>query len=207
MHMIGTNLCVWLHVLIQETKHQIMIIVEPNKTAELMPELAIRWDKVDNVMEEISTDYLDTLTPEESDNHGIAKRSIEDHEIYTTHGICRRSNVIGQLVRDASQFLFPCTIEYSLICAAILYVMWKSTALDRLVNCYFCKLYSNHEKQQDNPIKINKLKMEIKKSFHFSVYIVSNLDCVNLNNTDPINLINFPGFIFQNFQKIIYEFN
>lgn len=39
---------------------------------------------------------------------------------------CRRSNIIGTLVQDASPFLFPCTIEYSLICAAILYVMWRS---------------------------------------------------------------------------------
>lgn len=34
--------------------------------------------------------------------------------------------VLGSLVQDASPFLFPCTIEYSLICAAILYVMWKN---------------------------------------------------------------------------------
>lgn len=33
---------------------------------------------------------------------------------------------MGQLVQDVSPFLFPCTIEYSLICAAILYVMWKN---------------------------------------------------------------------------------
>lgn len=33
---------------------------------------------------------------------------------------------MGSLVQDASGFLFPCTIEYSLICAAILYVMWKN---------------------------------------------------------------------------------
>lgn len=39
---------------------------------------------------------------------------------------CRRTNIIGSLVQDASPFLFPCTIEYSLICAAILYVMWKN---------------------------------------------------------------------------------
>lgn len=38
---------------------------------------------------------------------------------------CRRTNIIGTLVQDASPFLFPCTIEYSLICAAILYVMWR----------------------------------------------------------------------------------
>lgn len=38
---------------------------------------------------------------------------------------CRRTNIFGTVVQDASPFLFPCTIEYSLICAAILYVMWR----------------------------------------------------------------------------------
>lgn len=39
---------------------------------------------------------------------------------------CRRSNIMGELVQEASHFLFPCTIQYSLICAAILYIMWKN---------------------------------------------------------------------------------
>ncbi|KAI1289438.1 Proton channel OTOP1 [Halotydeus destructor] len=133
MHMIGTNMCVWLHVLIQETKHQITILVNPNASAsELMPSLAIPWSKMDDVVSDLSEDYLDTLTPyeEATEVHKIVTRSIDDHHLYTTHGQCRRSNVIGQLVQDASQFLFPCTIEYSLICAAILYMMWKYTGTE-----------------------------------------------------------------------------
>lgn len=140
--MIGTNLCVWLHVLIQETKHQITILVDPNSThSELMPDLAMAWGKVDMVVEEMSEDYFDTLTPYEAQqnslHHQVSKRSIEDHEFFSTHGQCRRSNVLGQLVQDASQFLFPCTIEYSLICAAILYMMWKYTDSNRFVLCSF----------------------------------------------------------------------
>lgn len=51
------------------------------------------------------------------------KRSLQGtHYIYE----CRRTNIIGSLVQNASPFLFPCTIEYSLICAAILYVMWRN---------------------------------------------------------------------------------
>lgn len=38
---------------------------------------------------------------------------------------CQRTNIMGSLVQNASPFLFPCTIEYSLICAVILYEMWK----------------------------------------------------------------------------------
>ncbi|XP_008214404.2 proton channel OtopLc-like [Nasonia vitripennis] len=33
--------------------------------------------------------------------------------------------ILRKLLRDASPFLFPCTIEFSLICAVILYEMWK----------------------------------------------------------------------------------
>ena len=36
---------------------------------------------------------------------------------------CKRSHLLGKLVHNASPFLFPCAIEYSLICAAILYVI------------------------------------------------------------------------------------
>jgi hypothetical protein len=33
--------------------------------------------------------------------------------------------ILRKLLRDASPFLFPCTIEFSLICAVILFEMWK----------------------------------------------------------------------------------
>ena len=33
---------------------------------------------------------------------------------------------MGALLQGSGPFLFPCTIEYSLICAAILYMMWKN---------------------------------------------------------------------------------
>ncbi|KAJ8871230.1 hypothetical protein PR048_027536 [Dryococelus australis] len=51
--------------------------------------------------------------------HAVSER--DTHDIYE----CRRANIMGSLVQNASPFLFPCTIEYSLICAVILYEMWK----------------------------------------------------------------------------------
>lgn len=144
--MIATNLCVWLHVLIQETKHQITILMHPNKHHEAQLDNLTATSSVLSPLPTFASllaplaDALNAETVPLSSNltvpligqpdsvaHKLMKRSIEDHEIFTTHGVCRRSNVIGQLVMDASQFLFPCTIEYSLICAAILYIMWKST--------------------------------------------------------------------------------
>lgn len=127
MHMIATNLCVWLHVLIQETKHQIMIILNPNATSRSL----ILPDYESSGLLSEANDSENSVLPLDRNIHHLARRSIDDHEIFTTHGVCRRSNVIGELVQDASQFLFPCTIEYSLICAAILYVMWKHTDQNR----------------------------------------------------------------------------
>ena len=40
----------------------------------------------------------------------------------------RRNNIMSKLLSDSGPFLFPCTIEYSLICAAVLFVMWKNIA-------------------------------------------------------------------------------
>lgn len=82
MHLIATNLCEWLYVLVEETKHEIH--------------------------------HLERTM--------ISKANASIHSIEEP---CKRSNVMGTLVQNASPFLFPCTIEYSLICAVILYEMWK----------------------------------------------------------------------------------
>uniref|UniRef100_A0A1E1W187 Otopetrin n=1 Tax=Pectinophora gossypiella TaxID=13191 RepID=A0A1E1W187_PECGO len=81
MHMIATNLCEWLYVLVEETKHEIHHL-----------------------------------------EHALASNSSGNG---TDPGACRRANIMGALLHNASPFLFPCTIEYSLICAVILYEMWK----------------------------------------------------------------------------------
>ncbi|XP_053698452.1 proton channel OtopLc [Sabethes cyaneus] len=108
MHMIGTNLSVWFSVLIQETKHEILTFYNPeNRTLRISHRLGNKL----------------IPHPVETVAHFRVARGLKGpHNIFE----CRRSNIIGTLVQDASPFLFPCTIEYSLICAAILYVMWRS---------------------------------------------------------------------------------
>lgn len=115
MHMIGTNLSVWLNVLVQETKHEILTFFNPeNNTLRISHRISLR----NNVMSLPNSEPL----AEHQTHHIVARGLKGPHRIYE----CRRTNVLGTLVQDASPFLFPCTIEYSLICAAILYVMWKS---------------------------------------------------------------------------------
>nr|CAI5864057.1 unnamed protein product [Callosobruchus analis] len=120
MHMIGTNLSVWLNVLVQETKHEILTFYNPeNNSLRIAHRIPFKARVLG--LPEVPADH-----PAEAHghhHHHIVARGLKGpHHLYE----CRRTNIIGSLVQDASPFLFPCTIEYSLICAAILYVMWKS---------------------------------------------------------------------------------
>lgn len=114
MHMIGTNLSVWLNVLVQETKHEILTFYNPENNSL---RISHRLGSKNHIV-------VPSPTPEHlPEAHHIVARGLKGpHHIYE----CRRTNIMGSLVQDASPFLFPCTIEYSLICAAILYVMWKN---------------------------------------------------------------------------------
>ncbi|XP_028967086.1 proton channel OtopLc [Galendromus occidentalis] len=44
--------------------------------------------------------------------------------------ICERVDIMGSIVVDASPYLYPFIIEYSLISAAVLYVMWRNIGKD-----------------------------------------------------------------------------
>ena len=53
----------------------------------------------------------------------------EHFELTHLVSLChRKNNIMSKLLSDSGPFLFPCTIEYSLICAAVLFVMWKNIA-------------------------------------------------------------------------------
>ncbi|VVC38319.1 Otopetrin [Cinara cedri] len=136
MHMIGTNLSVWLNVLVQETKHEILTFYNPADNSIGVAKQPNHFSRNKNTnsdalfkmwtMPTVTTTTTTTTTQSPASiiaaaefRHGL---NTGPHHIYE----CRRTNIIGSLVQNASPFLFPCTIEYSLICAAILYVMWKN---------------------------------------------------------------------------------
>ncbi|KAK5643767.1 hypothetical protein RI129_007612 [Pyrocoelia pectoralis] len=107
MHMIATNLCQWLYVIVEETKHEIMHLAELSNTTSMQHK-----------------------------NH------------------CVTGFVMGSVVQSASTILFPCTIEYSLICAVILYEMWKKiekTRKGRLHTKSSCLNHDRSQQSQQNP--------------------------------------------------------
>jgi hypothetical protein len=96
MHLIATNLCEWIYVLVEETKHEMDHFTQ-------------------HAFRESNNITLEAIA------HGINKRATSLEIIVE----CKRTNIMGRLIQNVSPFLFPCTIEYSLICAVILYEMWK----------------------------------------------------------------------------------
>nr|XP_040240603.2 proton channel OtopLc-like isoform X2 [Anopheles coluzzii] len=129
MHMVATNLCEWLYVLVEETKHEIHHLAHTahhHKDAGGFDTHAALSTATPAPITTTSTTTEGAGSSEEllldALNHTLVRRATGADPEYVE---CQRTNIMGSLVQNVSPFLFPCTIEYSLICAVILYEMWK----------------------------------------------------------------------------------
>ncbi|KAJ4439621.1 hypothetical protein ANN_07749 [Periplaneta americana] len=96
MHMIATNVCEWLYVVVEETKYDMMKVLNSTVISVVINETG-----------DVARAYVPDISPD-----------------------CWQSDIMAPLVRSASRFLFPCTVEYSLLCAVILGVMWLNACSD-----------------------------------------------------------------------------
>lgn len=125
MHMVATNLCEWVYVLVEETKHEI-----------------------DHLGHHDGNHVPHTF----NSTHDIHKRATSVEIVVE----CRRTNIMGRLVQNASPFLFPCTIEYSLICAVILYEMWKKIKLnDRMDRDHQESIMGHHQHKDVHHLSVD----------------------------------------------------
>ena len=64
------------------------------------------------------------------DQHFIHTGDIDTIDILhaTEKHNCQRNEIVHNLLESSGPFLFPCTIEFSLICAAVLFIMWKNVS-------------------------------------------------------------------------------
>lgn len=98
MHLIATNLCDWFYVLVQETQHDIY-------------QSAIRKQNVS--FSSVDHQFI------ESKSFQITK-SYYDHKFS-----CLKSKIMDKILTNLEPYLAPCSVEYSLLCAVILGLMWK----------------------------------------------------------------------------------
>ncbi|XP_024083582.1 uncharacterized protein LOC106670032 isoform X3 [Cimex lectularius] len=54
----------------------------------------------------------------------LAPQALVDHRSLSSEN-CERNNIMGTIVQDSAPYLYPFIIEYSLIGAAVIYVMWR----------------------------------------------------------------------------------
>ncbi|KAL5013432.1 hypothetical protein ScPMuIL_007702 [Solemya velum] len=106
MHMCATNLCVWFMSIVVETLHAI--------------EHGEHGEHSDHVAHNI-TDGITRHRNGMHDGEGNHTYEVGKHTIG-----CDSNSMMSGIVNSAGPFLYPCTIEYSLICAGILYVMWTN---------------------------------------------------------------------------------
>lgn len=100
MHLIGTNLALWINVLIHETNNEF---------------------SYSGQVQNITVWTAEAFSGEVQWN--MSGWNFEWQEMMAD---CPRTNLIGKLVQMASPYLFPCCIQYALICTVILYFMWRN---------------------------------------------------------------------------------
>ncbi|XP_075212570.1 proton channel OtopLc-like isoform X4 [Lycorma delicatula] len=122
MHIVATNLCVWIRTLVFESLKEITGYLQ--KRNETLPTSSI----VKNLNREYSLLVM-TKSPIFWDE--IGESPLAPAALVSSNGTsidpetCGRVNIMGNIVQDSAPYLFPFIIEYSLIGAAVIYVMWR----------------------------------------------------------------------------------
>ncbi|KAL4703407.1 hypothetical protein ACJJTC_011196 [Scirpophaga incertulas] len=110
MHLIATNVCEWLNVVIQETRDDIVTVAYDR------PAL-LRYANISGPLQTIITDEVDNVT--------FIEKLQEINTSIIRNWTCNVSDMIAPLIRNANPYLRPCGVEYSLLCSVIIVVIWN----------------------------------------------------------------------------------
>ncbi|XP_021354443.1 uncharacterized protein LOC110450954 [Mizuhopecten yessoensis] len=115
IHLCCTNICVWIQSLVVETLsvlhhwnvvHQAQVAMTPNTS--------------DAPSTQIFNQEPTSLDSPNSTVHGS-----------TPEVTCYWDEMMSRVVQSTGPYLYSCTIEYSIICTGILYVMWTNVGTNR----------------------------------------------------------------------------
>ncbi|KAJ8726941.1 hypothetical protein PYW08_015338 [Mythimna loreyi] len=127
MHLIATNVCEWLNVVVQETRDDIIAMAYDRPAF-------IRYANVTGPSKILIRDHVENTTyfREEKllnsiDDNYLSNFTLEYFNV-TTHNIswtCNVSDMITPLIRSVNPYLRTCGVEYSLLCSIIIVVIWN----------------------------------------------------------------------------------
>ncbi|XP_075592141.1 proton channel OtopLc-like isoform X2 [Dermatophagoides farinae] len=116
MHLVATNICVWIRTLGKEALHEL----KSNSSNLSLPESSSSSSSFSNdFTTKTKSNVMSTSIGNITVNHF-------SHTINSTYFQCQNENVMGSILLNASPYLYPFIVEYSLIAAAFLYIMWSS---------------------------------------------------------------------------------
>ncbi|ODN03693.1 Otopetrin-2 [Orchesella cincta] len=151
MHVVATNLCVWIRILVREcfkeiTKHidgnsvysEDYMIKEGNRL--LYTRLGF-WNKTATTTASPDQDNIYNSMNNNNNNYGMGMggmglarnptpsptpSSFDTGSPLPLNVSCERFLYMGTIVNDAAPYLFPVVIEYSLIAAAVVFIIWRN---------------------------------------------------------------------------------
>ncbi|KAK4886594.1 hypothetical protein RN001_002865 [Aquatica leii] len=121
MHVVATNICVWIRTVVIEYLKEITIYHKSLNSTAQEGILAVVDDSANviNGSNSLDTSFMQALVS----YFNITSNNTENA---TTDPLyCGKVNIMGTIVQESAPYLFPFIIEYSLIGAAVIYVMWK----------------------------------------------------------------------------------
>lgn len=86
--------------------------------------LPVAEEASNNINSINGTEFLDNISPQAWNWFSTNLTNVETN-VSAVAASCGRINIMGTIVQDSAPYLFPFIIEYSLIGAAVIYVMWK----------------------------------------------------------------------------------
>lgn len=129
MHLIATNVCEWLNVVVQETRDDFLNVAYNHPT--LLRYANISGHSKIDAMEQLDNITFEEVTiPHTTLNIGndiflnVTLNSLNlsaQDDIWT----CNVSDMITPLIRSVNPYLRPCGVEYSLLCSIIIAVIWN----------------------------------------------------------------------------------
>lgn len=152
MHLVGTNLCIWLHVLVEETKHTMEHYAQEIVSGQphFYSQRNFLNSSIANQIEIDNHDWFVRYIQREGEDRAplvstYCRNSVSAHANFVylaefrPHSLLRlhTQTVMGRLQQSATPFLFPFVVEYTMICAATLYVMWDQMGIDPIKKRYF----------------------------------------------------------------------
>ncbi|XP_073996788.1 proton channel otopetrin-like a isoform X6 [Rhodnius prolixus] len=149
MHIVATNLCVWIRTLVLESLKEISVYLQKNNVTFIggpaeTPPASTGFSSGIPVQPPPYQDYGsgsifsrpaaaattghsvwgDSPSWDEIGDSPLAPAALVDQRSLSSEN-CDRINIMGTIVQDSAPYLFPFIIEYSLIGAAVIYVMWR----------------------------------------------------------------------------------